>query len=68
VLKALGEPDTAPAAPGSRGRVGSPATDDRLRRAVWVLLVALSPELDEDRAETLLREHFDPSDLRGGAP
>jgi hypothetical protein len=44
-----------------------PAGDDRLRRAVWVILVALSPDLDEEAAEAILQNHFDP-DLKGGQP
>jgi hypothetical protein len=60
VLDALDEPDSAPPGPEGRPRPAPPAADARLRRAVWVLLVALGPDLDEESAESLLREHFDP--------
>ena len=47
-----GMPVTQPPAPLGEYRA-------LLRRAVWCLIVALSPTLDEAQAEQLLRETFD---------
>ncbi len=50
----------SPAAPTSpAGRPAAPPPADGLRRAVWCLLVALSPDLDEDRARAFVEAYFD---------
>ena len=36
------------------------APDERLRRAIWCLLVGLSPDLDEDQARAFVETYFDP--------
>lgn len=36
-----------------------PPRADGLRRAVWCLLVGLSPDLDEDRARAFVEAYFD---------
>ncbi len=49
-----------PAAPTPpAGGPAAPAPADGLRRAVWCLLVALSPDLDEDRARAFVEAYFD---------
>lgn len=49
---ALAPPAGGPAPP-------EPPLADGLRRAVWCLLVALSPDLDEDRARAFVEAYFD---------
>lgn len=55
-------------APTSLAVPTSPVANDRLRRAVWCLLVGLSPDLDEDRARAFIEAYFDAPNAPGYAP
>jgi hypothetical protein len=44
------------------------ASDERLRRAIWCLLVGLSPDLDEDQARAFVETYFDQPMAPGYVP
>ena len=66
-LKSQALPVAEPAPP-SLAVPPSPAADDRFRRAVWCLLVGLSPDLDEDGARAFVEAYFDAPAAPGYTP
>lgn len=65
-LKSGASPATPTPPTGGPAAPAAPA--DGLRRAVWCLLVALSPDLDEDRARAFVEAYFDAPVAPGYAP